>query len=287
MSDEIRRLSDELARDPSSLVFIQLGEELRRTGQLDLALRVALRGLERHPHDADAHDLLARIHVDRSDLTAAFDEWDMVLRLEPGHAGAGKGMGYVLFKQGRLVEAERYLREASARDSGDPSIATALHMVRRMLHFADGADGGDAPATSVESGVAAPLAEAGRRVEEEARRLFAEILGEGEQTALLLDASGLVTAGVYLTEEGRDVAQEVGASLGGIREDAARAAEHLGLGAWSSVTFETDVATVAMAPVLDDSLVLVAAARSVPLGLVRRVLNQCGRRASAWLGATV
>ena len=283
MSDDIRRLSDELARDPSSLVFIRLGEELRRAGQVELALRVALRGLERHPHDADAHDLLARIHVDRDELTEAFDEWDTVLQLAPGHVGARKGVGYVLFKQGRLTEAERYLSEASAQDSSDPSIATALHMVRRMLHFTDGAD---APVGEDGANGSSPLAEAGRRVEEEARRLFAEILGEGEQTALLLDASGLVTAGVYVTEDGRDVAQEVGASLGGIREDAARAAEHLGLGAWSSVTFETDVATVAMAPVLDDSLVLVAAARSVPLGLVRRVLQQCGRRADVWLRAT-
>ena len=32
MSDEIRRLSDELARDPSSLVFVPLGEALRRQG---------------------------------------------------------------------------------------------------------------------------------------------------------------------------------------------------------------------------------------------------------------
>jgi tetratricopeptide (TPR) repeat protein len=283
MSDDIRRLSDELARDPSSLVFIQLGEELRRTGQLDLALRVALRGLERHPHDADAHDLLARIHVDRNELTAAFDEWTTVLELVPGHVGARKGVGYVLFKQGRLTDAERYLSQASAQNGGDPSITTALHMVRRMLHFSDGTD---AQATGGNGNGGAPLAEAGRRVEEEARRLFAEILGEGEQTALLLDASGLVTAGLYLTEDGRDVGQEVGASLAGIREDAARASEHLGLGGWTSVTFETDVATVAMAPVLDDSLVLVAAARSVPLGLVRRVLQQCGRRAGAWLGAT-
>jgi predicted regulator of Ras-like GTPase activity (Roadblock/LC7/MglB family) len=156
-------------------------------------------------------------------------------------------------------------------------------MVRRMLHFSDGAS---AAAENGDGNGGAPLAEAGRRVEEEARRLFADILGEGEQTALLLDASGLVTAGLYLTEDGRDVGQEVGASLAGIRDDAARAAEHLGLGGWSSVTFETDVATVAMAPVLDDSLVLVAAARSVPLGLVRRVLQQCGRRAGAWLGET-
>lgn len=282
MSDDIRRLSDELARDPSSLVFIRLGEELRRTGQLDLALRVAIRGLERHPHDPDAHDLLARIHVDRDEYTEAFDEWDTVLQLVPSHVGARKGVGYVLFKQGRLAEAERYLSEAAAQDSGDASIGTALHMVRRMIHYTDGANGSRNGGTNGDT----PLAEAGRRVEEEARRLFAEILGEGEQTALLLDASGLVTAGVYVTEDGRDVAQEVGASLGGIREDAARAAEHLGLGAWSSVTFETDVATVAMAPVLDDSLVLVAAARSVPLGLVRRVLQQCGRRAGVWLGET-
>lgn len=285
MSEDIRRLSDELARDPSSLVFIQLGEELRRGGQLELALRVALRGLERHPHDADAHDLLARIHVDRDELQEAFDEWDTVLRLAPTHVGARKGVGYVLFKQGRLADAEEYLSEAADRDGGDPSIGTALHMVRRMLRYAR--EAGEAPAAANGQGTAAPIEEAERRVAEEARRLFAEILGQGEQTALLLDAGGLVTAGVYLTEDGRDVAQEVGASLGGISEDAARAASHLGLGGWSSVVFETDVATVAMSPVLDDSLVVVAAARSVPLGLVRRVLQQCGRRAGSWLGETV
>jgi hypothetical protein len=37
-SDDVRRLSDELARDPASLVFLPLGEALRRQGQLDYAL---------------------------------------------------------------------------------------------------------------------------------------------------------------------------------------------------------------------------------------------------------
>ncbi|MDB4900073.1 MAG: hypothetical protein JWN53_1881, partial [Gemmatimonadetes bacterium] len=88
MIDDVRRLSDELARDPSSRVFVPLGEALRKQGQLDLALKITLRGLERHPHFADGHDLLARVWVDRSELLRAFDEWDMVLRLTPGHAGA-------------------------------------------------------------------------------------------------------------------------------------------------------------------------------------------------------
>src|SRR5918992_2162922 len=101
MSDEIRRMSDELARDPSSLVFLPLAETLRRQGQLDLARKIAIRGLERHPHNPDAHDQLARILADRGDLQAAFDEWDMVLRLVPAHVGALKGMAFIRFQQGR------------------------------------------------------------------------------------------------------------------------------------------------------------------------------------------
>src|SRR5215217_7785836 len=73
MADDVRRLSDELARDPGSRVFVPLGEALRRQGQLDLALKVTLRGLERHPHFADGHDLLAQAE---EYLTAAAAQGD-------------------------------------------------------------------------------------------------------------------------------------------------------------------------------------------------------------------
>ena len=74
MADDVRRLSDELARDPASRVFVPLGEALRRQGQLDLALKVTLRGLERHPHFADGHDLLARIaQIDATRLEEVLD----------------------------------------------------------------------------------------------------------------------------------------------------------------------------------------------------------------------
>jgi tetratricopeptide (TPR) repeat protein len=277
MSDEIRRLSEELARDPSSLVFMQLGEALRRAGQLDLGLKVAHRGLERHAHNADAHDLLARIRVDRGELQEAFDEWDMVLRLAPSHVGARKGMGYVLFKQGKLAEAEKHLSQAATHDRGDSSIATALRMVRRLLRYAHVAGNGNgAPGH-------AALVAAQRRVEEEARLLFADILGEGEHTALLLNADGLVAAGLYVTADGDDVSQEVGAALTGVRDEALRAVRHLDLGAWKAVVYETDLATIALAPAIDESMVLVAAGRSVPLGFVRRVLDRCVLRATSWL----
>jgi tetratricopeptide (TPR) repeat protein len=273
MSDEIRRLSDELARDPSSLVFLQLGEALRKTGQLDLSLKVCLRGLERHPHNPDAHDLLARVWLDRGEPQRAFDEWDMALRLAPTHAGARKGMGYVLFKEGRLDEAQRHLRVA-AEASGDAAASAALHTVRQLLSEGKSANG--------DADTLAP-ADTPRRVEEEARVLFADILGDGEHTALLLDADGLVSAGAYVVSDGRDVAQEIGAALNDVRHEAHRLVRHLDLGAWRAVVYETDVATVAMAPAPEDSLVVVAAAESIPLGFVRRVLDRCALRASSWI----
>jgi len=274
MSDDVRRLSEELARDPSSMVFLPLGEALRRSAQLDLALRVASRGAERHAGNADAHDLLARVRVDRGELADATLEWEEVLRLAPDHVGARKGLGYVLYKQRRLEEAEHHL--GLAAEHGDPAVGTALRMVRRLLRYANGSGNGSSPNGDT-------IAAAERRVEDEARCLFADILGDGQQTALLLDGDGLVMAGAYVTTDGEDVAQDVGAALTGVRDEADRTVKHLRLGAWRAVVYETAVATIALGPVLEDSLALVAAAHSLPLGLVRRVLDRCVQRAESWL----
>jgi predicted regulator of Ras-like GTPase activity (Roadblock/LC7/MglB family) len=284
MADDIRRLSEELARDPASPVYLQLGEALRKGGQLDLALKVALRGLERHPHDADSHDLLARIAVDRGELERAFDEWDMVRRIAPAHLGARKGMGYVLFKQGKFAEAQTYLSEASALDGEDETVATALAMVRVKLREAGSP--GDPGSRGDQGERPQPVASLDTLDDLDNLdhlRLFDAITEGGEHTALLLDATGLVMAGTYVTQDGRDVAQEVGAELSGVSDEARRAMRHLGLGDWSSLTVETDAAVVAMAPMRDDALVLIAASKAMPLGLVHRVLDRCVERASGWL----
>jgi predicted regulator of Ras-like GTPase activity (Roadblock/LC7/MglB family) len=275
MSDDVRRLSDELARDPGSRVFVPLGEALRRQGQLDLALKVTTRGLERHPHFADGHDLLARIAVDRGELQRAFDEWDMVLRLSAGHAGALRGMGFVCFQQGRLSEAEQYLAQAASADPSDEGVTLALANVRAARPAA----GAGAPPVDARSEPRLPMG-----TSHDPRFLFADVLSEAEQTAMLLDADGLVLAGAYVAYDGRDVAQEVGAELSGVTDAARRATRHLALGEWTSIVFETEVAVVAMAPSPGDGLLVLATSRTTPLGLVRRLLDRCSERSRKWLG---
>lgn len=283
MTDEIRRWSDELARDPSSLVFLQLGEALRRTGQLALAHKVALRGLERHPHLSDAHDLLARIAVDRGELQRAFDEWDAVLRLTPGHLGALKGLGYVCYQQGRVADAERYLRLAGTH--GDESSTQAL---ARLRLTSDGRSNSQ-PAISANgkrpapSDIARDREPPSRFATSDPRALFADLLGEQEQTALLLDQHGLVLAGIYIGEDGADVGAEVGAELSGVSDAASRATRHLDIGDWTAIALETEVAVINMMPSVADGLVMLAASRGTPLGSLRRVLERCAERGRRFL----
>ncbi|CAN5908333.1 hypothetical protein BH11GEM1_BH11GEM1_22170 [soil metagenome] len=270
MSDEVRRMSDALAQDPGSRVFVPLGEALRRQGQRELALKVTLKGLERHPHLSDAHDLLARLYADDGDIERAFDEWDMVLRLSPGHLGALKGMGFICFHRERFADAERYLAAAAASDPADPAVASALEHLRHAQVDAR-ADTGAAMADAVAN---------------DSRYLFVDVLRDEGQTALLLDPSGMVLAGAYVNGDGHDVAQEVGAELSGVTDAARRATRHLALGDWTSIVFETEVAVVAMAPSLQDGLLVLATSRATPLGLVRRLLDRCSERAQRWLAGS-
>lgn len=271
MADEIRLWSDELAHDPSSLVFLRLGETLRRQGQVDVALKIAMRGLERHPKNAEAHDLVARIAIDRRDFDRAFDEWEAVLRIDPTHVGAMKGLGYLCFQYGKFGDAEKYLSQAEARGAG-PDVSSALATVRRTS--------GSVTTTSIAVAVPETVPEA---VSADPQWLFADLLVDDGQTALLLDNNGYVLGGLYLDDRGNDLGEEIGAQLSGISDEVRRATRHLDFGEWRSIAFETHQVVVAMSPAADDSLIVVAAARATPLGLLRRLLERCTQRATSWL----
>jgi predicted regulator of Ras-like GTPase activity (Roadblock/LC7/MglB family) len=119
-------------------------------------------------------------------------------------------------------------------------------------------------------------------MDDRARRAFVDVIGEGDQTVLLLDSRGAVTAGVYLDAEGRDVSAEIGIALADVGSEARRAMRHLPLGNWRAIVFECDDANLAIAPADGDEIVLVAASPEVPVGFVRRLLDRAVGRAFSW-----
>lgn len=270
MADDIKLLSAQLAQDPHSLVFLRLGELLRQKRQFELAQKVAVNGLERHPHLADAHDLLARIQADRHDYEHAFDEWDMTLRIAPRHTGALKGLAFLYFKVGDLGQAEAHLREAKKVDPEDPAVDQALAMVR-----------GGVPASAAPEPVpmAAP-AEGAEAIPEE--RIFAGLEG-AQEGLLLLDGAGQVLGGALKSADGADATQAVAAYLAGVSQEASRTAKLLQLGGWVGLSAEGPNGNVHLTPPTNDALLLVVRDRSVPMGRLAVIAQRAALIARRWL----
>jgi predicted regulator of Ras-like GTPase activity (Roadblock/LC7/MglB family) len=275
--ERVRLLADEVARDAGSLSFLPLIDALRREGQLDDAHRYALRGLEEHPHLAAAHDALAKVLSDQGRDAQAYDEWQFALRLDPTHLPSLRGLGFLAYRRRDLAGAERLLSQALRGNQADEGLAAALRRVREELR----GTAPNRPTAPVERQPAPARREIGAT---SAHTLFAPVLGDGDRTALLLDRDGLVLAGTYVDGSGRDVAEEIGAHLGGLADEATRALAQLGLGAWESLVVEAQHATVALAPAPEGAVVMVAAARDTQVGLVRRLLGQARQRAAGWMG---
>lgn len=295
MSDDVKALSAQLASDPQSLVFLRLGELLRQKRQFDAAQRVAQHGLERHPHLADAHDLLARIYADAHDYEHAFDEWDMTLRIAPQHTGALKGLAFLYFKIGDLAQAESHLQAAKDAAPDDPSIEQAFAVIRGEAGSTLAAPP-PSPAPSPRTtpaphpAGAAPSSEAPRvgerRLERASplpdERVFAGLEG-AQEGLLLLDAAGLVLGGALKTAEGTDVTEAVAAYLAGVSQESARAARLLDLGSWRGLSAEGQGGHVYLVQPTPESLLLLMRDRSLPLGRLGLLAQRAAQVARQWL----
>ena len=300
MADEIKTLSAELARDPHSLVFLRLGDLLRQRGQLDAAHRVALNGLERHPHLADAHDLYARILADKRDYERAFDEWDMARRIAPGHMGALKGLAFLYFKVGDVAQAVAHLEEAERVAPDDFNIQQALAMVRgqpmgsaaaRTSGYPGLQPGSPSAPSAPSTPPPAPLPPPPAVAEEpiappagplEDRRVFAGLEG-AQEGLLLLDAAGRVLGGALRDWNGADVTEAVAAYLAGVSLEAGRTAKLLGLGAWTGLAAEGQLGHIHLAQPGPDALLLLVRDRSVPMGRLAIIAQRAAMTARRWL----
>jgi len=295
MADDIRALSEVLARDPASLVYADLAEALRRRGDAAQALRVATQGVTRHPNHADGLDCLGRIHADRGDLGQARDAWRRALAAAPGHAGALKGMAFALFREGDARGAAELLERALAAHPADEGMRRALDTVRRAVAQTStpGAPGEalaargstPAPTATAAAAAAAPEAPAPTAPDEVAARrppVFGDLEG-ATADILLFDDRGLVVAGGLTGAEGTDVSELAAAALAGVSGEASRTAQYLALGGWGTIVAEAYRANLVLAPVGPGALLLVRRDRSVPVGMAVRVAERAQGAARAWL----
>jgi tetratricopeptide (TPR) repeat protein len=220
---------------------------------------------------------------DRGDLERAFDEWDIALRLDPGHAGSHKGIGFLYFVAGDLQQALNHLEAARTANPEEEGLDAALARVREAL-----AAGGERPVAEP------PAADERRAVEDSTLRpvpapdnakrssLFEGLEG-ADDGLLLLDAKGLRLAGGLKDPGGTQVGDAVAAHLAGVFKDASRAVRLLGLGAWKSVAAESADANFYLAAPTPETLLLLSRDPGVPIGRLARLAERAADTARAWL----
>lgn len=256
MSEDIRSLTADLAADPTSLVFLRLGEALRSGRRLEAASKVALQGLGKYPDLPEAHDLFARILADQGDFERAFDEWDITIRLEPAHGGAHKGIGFLYFRAGEHERALEHLSFAAQQLPDDPAVRAGLARVREYV------------------------APAARPVPSKARIPATGTGGEGQ---LLVDHAGRKLDGCIRAPAGEDVSDKVAAELTGVSREAERASRLLDLGEWESLTVETRSANYVLLPPTADTMLLMTRGSEVPMGRLAMLAERAADVARDWL----
>jgi tetratricopeptide (TPR) repeat protein len=133
MNYRIEQLRFLLREDPSSRVFYQLAELLRKEGQPDEAVEILGRGLERHPRYVAAWVSLGRAQFDLSAIAEAEEAFQRALDLDPQNAVAARMMGETAIAMTDWPRAAKALRLARELAPSDLSLNDKIAHVEAQM----------------------------------------------------------------------------------------------------------------------------------------------------------
>jgi tetratricopeptide (TPR) repeat protein len=156
MDYRIQQLRYQLREDPASRYFFQLGELLRKQGELDEAAEILERGLEIHPRYVAAWVALGRTRQSAGDLVTAEEAFARALELDPEHGVAARLIGETAMARGDEIRAVTAFKLARALLGPDSELEERIADLetRTLIH---GEALTDPPAAS--DAVEAPFAE--------------------------------------------------------------------------------------------------------------------------------
>ncbi|NOZ78213.1 MAG: tetratricopeptide repeat protein [Acidobacteria bacterium] len=133
MNYRIEELRFTLQRDPKSRLFYQLGEMLRREGDLDEAVKVLTAGLEHHPAYVAAWVSLGRALEQGGHHARAADALTTALKIDPENVVAARNLGFALIELEDWRRATEALERAAELVPGDEDLSDALALARSRI----------------------------------------------------------------------------------------------------------------------------------------------------------
>jgi tetratricopeptide (TPR) repeat protein len=108
-ASEIVKLTERVAKDPKSKLFVPLAEEYRKIGDIEMAIYVLTEGLKNNPGYVTARSTLGRLYLEQGDLASAQKELEEVIKVIPDNLLAQRKLGDIYVLQDKKSEAlQRY-----------------------------------------------------------------------------------------------------------------------------------------------------------------------------------
>lgn len=123
---EIDKLTERIAKDPKSKLFVPLAEEHKKAGDIETAIRVLTEGLKNNPGYVTARSFLGRLLMDKGDLPGAQKELEEVIKTIPDNLLAQRKLGDIYVLQGRGTDALPRYKAALALNPGDKDLPSLL-----------------------------------------------------------------------------------------------------------------------------------------------------------------
>jgi tetratricopeptide (TPR) repeat protein len=138
--DDLRR---RVQKDPASIAFAQLAEELRRAGSFEESIEACHAGLAIHPGYLSARVTLGRALIETGALDEARSELELVLKSAPENLAAIRGLAEIFHRQGQLPEALAQYRAALALAKNDPDLQQTVEELAKVVDPPKPAHGSD------------------------------------------------------------------------------------------------------------------------------------------------
>jgi tetratricopeptide (TPR) repeat protein len=128
--DDLRR---RVHKDPASIAFAQLAEELRRNGDYAESVEVCRTGLAIHPGYLSARVTLGRALLELEQLDEAQAELELVLKSAPENLAALRALAETRMRQGSDSDALTSYRSALLLARNDPDLQQTVDELSRKV----------------------------------------------------------------------------------------------------------------------------------------------------------
>lgn len=126
LSPEIVKLSERLAKDPTSKLFMPLAEEYVKAGMLEEAVVVLVDGLKVHPGFVSAHVTLGKVYLEKGQPKEAKEQFESVIQASPDNLLAHRKLVKIYQEEGAIQKAIQSCRVILSSNPKDEMMKKAL-----------------------------------------------------------------------------------------------------------------------------------------------------------------